>query len=507
MQTIGIETYIRSGASAIFVQTQEEDRAVSDIKRVAHRQLKSRTLPSGYNCLTWTVSNGIDYKVPDNLDANARKREEALRMETQDPMKAMSVFIEEPEKVPRYTVLIMLDIHLHFKGNNPMLIRMLKDAIRHGRKTNRHIIMIGAEPIKHPELDKEIQVIDMPLPGRDVLSSVVEDMARAAAIETNGNTDSIITALAGLTADESANALAFSLASKKKFDIDLLHSIKTDTFRKNGIIEIVDKNVPMGDIGGLKRFKQHLTLIAKAWTKEARDFGVPQPLPILAVGNPGTAKSLSCMALKTIMGLPLLRLEAGRLFGSFVGESERNWRSAFSTAKAIGQCILWIDEAEALFGGMESSSKCDGGTTGRVVKNILQDMQMNSEGVFFAFTSNDIDGFPDPLIDRCDVWAFDLPDAEERASIWDIHIRKRGRKPADYSIEVFTEATDGFSGRQIEQAWIKSILIAFADGSRQPTDKDVLGILSTFIPTSITMKDQIERRRKRLHNRAQNASR
>lgn len=506
MQTM--ETYIRAGFSAIHVQTQEEDRAVADIKRI------SRKLPkSSYTCLTWTVSNGIDYKIPEHLTGTDLKREELIRSDTGDPIKALITFLKDTAKVPRYTILLMLDIHLHFKGNNPMLIRLLKEAIRHGRKTNRHIVMIGAEPIRNRELEKEIQVIDMPLPNKEVLKSVIDEMARAASIDATGDADAIASAMAGLTAEESANALAVSLASKKKFDVELLSSIKTDSIRRNGIVEIVDANVSMDDIGGLKKFKQHLRFISKAWTKQARAYGVPQPLPILAVGNPGTAKSLSCMALKTIMGLPLLRLEAGRLFGSYVGETEGNWRSAFATAKALGQCILWVDEAEALFAGMSNSARCDGGVTGRLVKNILQDMQMNSEGVFFAFTSNDIDGFPDPLIDRCDVWAFDLPDAEERSAIWDIHIRKKRtaettiiRDPKKYSIDRFTEATNGFSGRQIEQAWVKSILSAYNDNGREPNDRDVLVVLEDFIPTSVTMKAQIERRRERLHNRAQNAS-
>lgn len=504
MQTI--ETYIRAGYSAIFVQTQEEDRAVKDIKRIAKKPLKSKNIPSGYNCLTWTVSNGIDYKIPEGLEPNAKKREELLRQETQDPSRALSVFMEAPEKIPRYSILIMLDLHLHLKGNNPMLIRMLKEAIRHGRKTNRHIIMVGAEPIKHPELEKEIQVVDLPLPDKAVLAGVLEDMARAASIEANGDTDALVSALSGLTAEESANALAFSLASKKRFDVELISKLKTESIKKNGIVEIVETKVSMDDIGGLKRYKQHLNLIAKAFSKEARDYGLPQPMPLLAVGQPGSGKSLSCMALGVILGIPLLRLEAGRLFGSFVGESEKNWRSAFATAKAIGQCVVWVDEASALFSGMESSGKCDGGTTDRVVRSILQDMQMNSEGIFFAFTANEIDGFPDPLIDRCDVWAFELPDAEERAAIWDIHIRKRKRNPKNYGVDLFTQGSDGFSGRQIEQAWSKAMLAAFNDGGREPTDKDVLEVLAGFIPTSVTMKSQIDNRRARLKGKAQNAS-
>lgn len=245
-----------------------------------------------------------------------------------------------------------------------------------------------------------------------------------------------------------------------------------------------------------------------AGVHEYYDFHVPGTENYEAAGviHHNTAKSMSSMACKNVFGLPLLRLEAGCLFGSLVGASEQNWRTAFATAKAIAPAILWIDEAEGLFSGAASSGSTDGGTTNRVIKAILQDMQMNSEGLMFIFTSNDIDGFPDPLIDRCDVWSFELPTPVEREAIWRIHIAKRGRKPRNYDIDRAVQLTEGFSGRQIEQVWLKAMMLAFNDGGREPTDKDVIAALKHFVPTSTTMAAVIEKRRQRLANRAQPAS-
>ena len=151
------------------------------------------------------------------------------------------------------------------------------------------------------------------------------------------------------------------------------------------------------------------------------------------------------------------------------------------------------------------NGKTDGGTTARVIKAILQDMQFNGEGIFFVFTANDIDGLPDPLIDRLDVWSVDLPTASERESIWSIHIAKRGRDAKKFKLSEFSEVTDGFSGRQIEQLWLKAMTRAF-NAKREPTVKDVIEASKAFVPTSVTMKDAIERRRRRLENRATPAS-
>ena len=133
-------------------------------------------------------------------------------------------------------------------------------------------------------------------------------------------------------------------------------------------------------------------------------------------------------------------------------------------------------------------------------------MQFNSDGIFFVFTANDIDGLPDPLIDRLDVWSVDLPTEAERQSIWQIHIAKRKRNPKTYDISSLAKTTNGYSGRQIEQVWIKAMTTAFNDGRREPTNIDIIEATKKFVATSITMSDAIESRRKRLLNRATPAS-
>jgi SpoVK/Ycf46/Vps4 family AAA+-type ATPase len=238
---------------------------------------------------------------------------------------------------------------------------------------------------------------------------------------------------------------------------------------------------------------------------------VEAPRGFLFVGQPGTGKSLASQVCCSLFGLPGLRLDAANLFDGLVGATEQNWRAAFDTAKAIAPCVFWIDEVEGLTSGGASSGKTDGGTTNRVIKSILQDMQYNARGIFFVLTSNDIDAIPDPLIDRLKVWSVDLPNAIEREAIWKIHIpklREDQTEPTDlakFDLSKLAAATDGFSGRQIEDAWRQTTEIAFNNG-RSPIMEDCLAALSRFTPTSITMSEQIEARRRRLAGKATNAS-
>lgn len=491
-----LKNYARAGYGGLCIVTCEEIRAEGEIKRAADEM--------GSATLSWSFGHGIE-------NVTEEKHVEG----TDDHMKMLSWLIASMtgEQLTD-SVVIIKDIHLFIDKErpNPMLVRSLKDVITAGRTCNVIILLLGCRSVIPPELEKELTVLEFDLPTRDQLKSVLEEVAESGNVKLNGETDLLLDAASGLTSTEAADAFGLALIESKDnghggIDPKIVAREKAGLVKKSGLLEIVKDNVSLDDIGGLENLKQSLYDSRNRFTKEARDYGLPTPRPILATGMAGTGKSLTAQATGSIFGIPLLRLEAGRLFGSLVGQTEQNWRTAFSTVKAIAPCVCWIDEVDGLTSGAESSGKTDGGTTSRVIKTILQDLQYNSDGVFFMFTANDIDNLPDPLIDRCDVWSVDLPTIDEREEIWKIHIAKRDRKPDQFKIREFAAHSDGFSGRQIEQVWIKAMTIAFNDGAREPVDKDVLDVLKRTVPTSQTMADQIEQRRARLKDKAMPASR
>jgi SpoVK/Ycf46/Vps4 family AAA+-type ATPase len=310
---------------------------------------------------------------------------------------------------------------------------------------------------------------------------------------------------------EAEDSFSLSVSETGHIAPEIIQREKANTIRKNGILEIVDYPTNLDGVGGLENLKTWLTDNQNLFTEAARRFGAQPPRGFLACGQPGTGKSLLAKACGNIFGLPLLRLEAGRLFGSLVGQSEQNWRTAHATAKAVAPCVLWIDEVDGLFSGSGSTST-DGGTTDRVIKAIIQDMQDHSKGIFYVFTANDIDKIPDPVIDRVETWLVDLPHHEERIAIWRIHIAKLREdqeepwNPENYDLQRLAEASEGYSGRQIEKVWCSAVTAAF-NTKRPPTTEDALAVLAKTIPTSKTMGAAIQARRERLNGRATPASR
>lgn len=479
-----IVNYIRAGYPGLYILSHEESRVESELKAAAKE--------TKFKLHAWTCTKGV-FECATGAVQNA----DAL-----DPM----IMLDEFDKLPDKSILVAEDLHGFLKDAPPMLVRRLKESLATGKTANRVLVILGCVLELPPELEKELTVIEFALPDRETLRKVAENIATSAGQVLNGNTDALLDAAGGLTTTEAENAFALSVIESKALTPAIVSREKAATLKKNGVLEIIDSGIRVEDIGGLENLKADLISKRGLFGREAREYGLPTPRGVLIVGQPGTGKTLTATATRGIFNIPLLRLDAGRLFGSLVGESERNWRSAFATAKAIAPCILWIDEVDGLFSGARSSGQSDGGTTARVVKSILQDMQLNGEGIFFCFTANDIDGLPDPLIDRLDVWSVDLPSFVERVEIWKIHIARRKRDPKDFDLKQLAKLTDGFSGRQIEQLWLKAMTIGFNAERREPTDLDVATVATQFVPTSRTMAEVIEARRKRLAGKAQPAS-
>jgi hypothetical protein len=127
-------------------------------------------------------------------------------------------------------------------------------------------------------------------------------------------------------------------------DIDLVTQEKKEIIRESEALEFHAVTETPDDIGGLGILKDWLRLREKAFTKEARDYGLPAPKGIALIGIPGTGKSLTAKMIGGLWRLPLLRLDVGALFGSLVGEAEERTRRALKLAETVAPCIVWIDE-------------------------------------------------------------------------------------------------------------------------------------------------------------------
>lgn len=273
--------------------------------------------------------------------------------------------------------------------------------------------------------------------------------------------------------------------------------------------------VPLAELGGLDRYLDWLKLRARALEPEARRAGIPPPRGVLLVGVQGCGKSLAARASADLLGLPLIRLDLGRLFGGTVGESEANLRRATASVERMAPVVLWVDEIDKGLAGSQSG-RSDAGTAARVVGGLLTWLQEREQAVFVIATANHVEGLPPELLRRGrldELFFVDLPDAEQRAAILAIHLERKPARvfghcppladPREAYLEL-ARAAEGFSGAELEAALIEARLAAFARG--EPLGADDLRLaLEQTVPLSRSRAEAISDLRAWAETRARRA--
>src|SRR5438132_7657129 len=244
------------------------------------------------------------------------------------------------------------------------------------------------------------------------------------------------------------------------FDIDIILSEKERIVRKSGVLEFFRTREQMEDIGGLDLLKTWLKKRQTAFSEEARQFGLPRPKGILMVGIPGGGKSLTAKAVGASWRLPLLRLDVGKVFAGIVGSSEENMRRAIQMAEAVAPSILWVDELEKGFSGTGSSNTSDAGTAARVFCRFITWLQEKTSPVFVIATANSVDELPPEMMPKGrfdELFCVDLPSLPECTESCALHVKRRGRDPSQFNLDLLAEKSEGMTGAEIEQAAVSAL--------------------------------------------------
>jgi len=171
--------------------------------------------------------------------------------------------------------------------------------------------------------------------------------------------------------------------------------------------------------------------------------------------------------------------------------------------------VLWIDELEKGFSGSRSSGVSDGGTASRVFGAFLSWLQEKTAPVFVVATANDVTQLPPELLRKGrfdELFFIDLPNQEEREAIWQIQIAKYGREAAAFDLVALAKATEGWTGSEIEQAFIDALYDAFSR-REEPTDLGIALQLGELVPLSKLMGEPIQALRQWAKGRARPATR
>jgi ATP-dependent 26S proteasome regulatory subunit len=489
-----ITHYIEAGYPGLYLVSPEEQRVEAELKTIMECFNRSRKEAERYQLCYWSVADGL-------VNTQTNRVHQAA-----DPLDVLQAITEHPERA----VFLLKDYHLFLQEPNPLLLRKLKDVLLEGKTKQKTLIIVGCRLVLPPELERELVVVEFALPGKDALRHVLQGILQSARLVNMeaGLQEKAIEAASGLTTIEAENAFALSFVQVRAIEPAIVAREKAQAVKKSGLLEIIEATESLDDIGGLDQLKRWLLTRKDAFSERARRYGLPLPKGLLILGLPGTGKSLTAKATARVFGVPLLRLDAGRLFGSLVGQSEGNLRAVLQTAEAIAPAVLWIDEIEKGFSGTKSSGSSDGGTSARVFGTFLNWMQEKAAPVFVVATANDVSQLPPELLRKGrfdELFFVDLPTPEERQAIWALQIARHRRNPRDFDIPALAKATETFTGAEIETAFVESMYSAF-ERDTEPTDLDIAQVLTTLMPLSKLMPEQITGLRQWAKGRARPAT-
>ena len=500
---------LRARFPYIYISTYEEDRVTKFIKNIASSESQ---IKYPREVLVWTQAAGL-------------KSGKKTINDTNTPQK----LIDFIEKYAQDSIFILYDFHVFFGVNHrppdAQIVRALRDLVPALKTSNvrKNIIFISPEQIIPETLQKDIVIYDFPLPKLEDIKSRLNKMISAnnrinVETLTEEDKDKLCKAALGLTMQEAENAFALAMVHDGKLTIEDLPVIleeKMQVIRKTGMLEYIQSDFSIKDIGGLDNLKKWLLKRNNSWSEKAKKYCIPAPKGVLVTGVPGCGKSLTAKAMSSIWQLPLLRLDIGKIFSGLVGSSEENMRKAIATVEAVAPAILWVDEIEKGLNGVSASN--DSGVSSRIFGTLLTWMQEKTAPVFVIATANNISKLPPELLRKGrfdEIFFVDIPTLNERKEIFKVHLARHLKdkevcaniKPNDTKIiNELAQMTEGFIGSEIEQVVISALCDAFFE-NRALQFTDFQKAIENTVPLSQTQKEEILAIRQWANVRAVSAS-
>ena len=479
---------VNSHNPIITVETNEEQRFSALLDRVADRL----SLP----LYTWSVTTGL-----------ARAGGVALYNSDQPEQALTNIATIHGDGI------FLLKDFVRYCDND-RVSRRLRDLADGFRTARRSIVLLAASLVLPAELSADAVEFKLGLPSaEELLGGVKASLAEMNASQGVPNSldavglGQLAKNLTGLPEEEALRVLRQSVLARGRSDAGLLDDVldaKRQALRTEGLLENVKRDASFNDVAGLERLREWIAKRKSAWTLEGQRFGLVPPKGILITGVQGCGKSLAARAVAGEWGYELVRLDAGALYDKFVGESEKRLRKALELAQKLSPAVLWIDEIEKAFASAGTSGDADAGLSQRLLAALLTWMQERESGVFLAATSNNITVLPPEMLRKGrfdEIFFVDLPNRQIRAALFTLHLKKRGRDATTFDVARLADASEGFSGAEIEQAVVSGLYTAFSQKQQLSTEV-LLGEIKSTQPLSVTRSEEITSIREWAKNRA-----
>ncbi len=482
-----IKTLVQSFHPLIAIETTEEDRVIGLLNSVADQlQLVF---------FEWSITRGLTASGNTSPVAG-----------TTDPL----LVLKHLERLTVKGIFLLKDFVRY--AEDPKVARQFREVAQAFASTRSTLVLSGARLELPGEIEQLAVRYDLQLPGReellDVLLSVLRSLKGTRPVSLklpDEDRDALLRALQGLTLNQARQAIAGAVLEDGTLTREKIGSIlkrKAQLIGEGGLLEYYPPQDNRFELGGFRNLKAWLERARIGFSPEAQALNLTPPRGILLVGVPGCGKSLAAKVIAREWQLLLLKLDAGRLYDKFIGESEKNLRKAIAMAESLAPAVLWLDEIEK---GLVSSGSgdADSGLGRRLFGTFLTWLQEKRQDVFVVATANDLTILPPELLRKGrfdEIFFVDLPNKEAREAILRIHLNLRKQDTKAFDLSTLVGATEGFSGAELEQAVIASLYRALHKKQRLDTGL-VLEEVRQTVPLSVSRQEDITRLREMAQER------
>ncbi|MEM6520117.1 MAG: AAA family ATPase [Cyanobacteria bacterium P01_C01_bin.70] len=485
------KTLVMSFHSAIVIETVEEERVRTLINTAINEWQMAVFEWSAAQGLARSQGNCQNRWTNEYAPPGAQKPQ--YLEQTSEPIDALRHISE----VSFQAIYWLKDLGPHLEDE--VVRRQLREVIQQFSQNRSTLVITGHTITLPPEIVQDVVYFDLKLPEPDELYQAISEVVRSlkgrisVEIKPEGINE-LVQAMRGMTLQQARKVIAFAALDDGKLtqeDVKRVLQRKVQVLREAGLLDYIPPEMNPAQLGGFKGLKQWLKRARVGFSDQAKAFNLPTPRGILIVGIQGCGKSLAAKTIAREWQMPLLKLDAGRLYNKFVGESENNFRRAVALAETMAPAILWIDEIEKSLG--QSDSDADGGLSRRLFGYFLTWLQEKSGDVFVVATANDLSRIPPELLRKGrfdEIFFVDLPDEGERAAILQIHLMRHRQDPRRFELAALVQATDGFSGAEIEQVIITSLYRAIYEQQAVNTELIIEEVKST-VPLSISRREDL----------------
>ncbi|HNP34467.1 MAG TPA: AAA family ATPase [Woeseiaceae bacterium] len=476
-----LELIIRSGTPIVVIESQDEARILGMLQSIAMGSVHNDHLP----LFRWTLTDGL--------------QRQDIALEPQKINAEPTDVLKHIRAVKKSGIFVLLDFHPFLE--DPLHVRLLKDICIRQDGLQRQVVLLSHTIRLPAELEAYSAHVELALPDETERKKIIQRIAdewseqhHGSRVKADGKAYAMLVQnLAGLpfkdTERLARNAVYIDGAITRS-DLPEVMRAKYELLNKGGALHFEYDTTKFSSVGGLQRLKDWIAQRKSAFQRDAGAAHLDPPKGILLLGIQGCGKSLAAKATAGIFGVPLLRLDMASLYDKYHGETERKLRDSLKTAEVMSPCVLWIDEIEKGLAGRGGET----GTTQRVLGTLLTWMAEKHPPVFVVATANDIAALPPELVRKGrfdEIFFVDLPNADIRATIFDIHLAARGLDSHTFDLARLAAASDGFSGAEIEQAVVSALYAAHAKKQALTSEHICEEIIRTR-PLSIVMAERID---------------